>query len=102
MFNGISVYLFLKHNFQGEGIFHWTNDSIKYTGQFQYNQVTGKGKYEWYDGSWYEGEVMQGLRHGFGTYWTNSAPGGETIYSGDWKDGLRCGKGVLKFKSGYI
>ena len=70
---------------------------MKYTGQFVYNQLNGKGKYTWPDGSWYDGDVVQGLRHGEGTYYT---PTGESTYIGQWKNGVRCGKGVLKFKTG--
>lgn len=59
--------------------------------------MTGKGRYDWPDGSWYEGDVNIGLRHGFGTYAT---PEEECIYEGEWKDGLKDGKGVMVFKNG--
>lgn len=82
------------------------------------------GIYSWPNGSVYEGEVKNGLRHGNGTYkcvihpsiyigeWVNGARHGrgilyfdenyETYYDGDWKDGIKHGHGVLKYASGNI
>lgn len=46
---------------------------------------------EYDGGDVYEGEILNGKRHGRGTYtWSN----GDT-YEGDWKDGKRCGRGKL-------
>ncbi len=46
---------------------------------------------EYDGGDVYEGEILNGKRHGHGTYtW---ADGG--TYEGDWKDGKRCGRGKL-------
>lgn len=46
---------------------------------------------EYDGGDVYEGEILNGKRHGRGTYtWAN----GDT-YEGDWKDGKRCGRGKL-------
>lgn len=39
----------------------------------------------------YNGEVLNGLRHGYGTY---SSPDG-VKYEGNWKNGLKSGSGVL-------
>ena len=33
--------------------------------KFADNRITGKGAYKWPDGSTYEGEVKDGLRHRF-------------------------------------
>lgn len=68
-----------------------------YTGQFRYNVVEGKGKYEWPDSSTYEGDVKNGLRHGIGVF---TSPGSEAVYSGEWFEGLRHGAGTIDFKSG--
>ena len=46
---------------------------------------------EYDGGDVYEGEILNGKRHGHGTYtWAD----GDT-YEGDWKDGKRCGRGNL-------
>ena len=46
---------------------------------------------EYDGGDVYEGEILNGKRHGHGTYtWAD----GDT-YEGDWKEGKRCGRGKL-------
>lgn len=46
---------------------------------------------EYDGGDVYEGEILNGKRHGHGTYtWAD----GDT-YEGDWRDGKRCGRGKL-------
>lgn len=46
---------------------------------------------EYDGGDVYEGEILNGKRHGHGTYtWAD----GDT-YEGEWKDGKRCGRGKL-------
>ena len=46
---------------------------------------------EYDGGDVYEGEILNGKRHGHGTYtWAD----GDT-YEGDWKDGKRCGRGKV-------
>ena len=56
------------------------------------------GVYSWPDGSVYEGEVKNGLRHGTGTYKCGTCP---SLYMGEWVNGMRHGKGVLYFDHGY-
>jgi hypothetical protein len=43
-------------------------DGIKYTGAFEANVLTGQGKIEWPSGDMYIGQVLEGFRHGVGTY----------------------------------
>ena len=43
----------------------------------------------WPDGSTYEGDVINGLRHGFGTF---MCANGRTSYTGHWQNGKRNGK----------
>ncbi len=76
----------------------WT-DGTKYKGEFRDNEITGTGRYDWPDHSYYEGQVVNGLRHGKGVY-TNSKEG--VVYEGEWKNGLRHGKGVLKYRNGSV
>lgn len=70
---------------------------MKYSGDFFYNRIIGEGRFEWPDGSFYEGAVKLGLRDGKGTF---SMPNHESSYSGDWVKGLRQGFGKLSFKTG--
>lgn len=41
---------------------------MKYEGDFVYNSLTGNGEYFWTDGSYYKGQVVNGLRHGQGVF----------------------------------
>jgi hypothetical protein len=66
-----------------------------YYGEFRNNEITGKGRYEWTDKSYYHGYVLNGMRHGEGKY-VNKVEGVE--YNGEWQNGLRYGKGALKYK----
>ena len=83
-------------------------------------QVTGIGKYQWPDKSFYEGEVLNGLRHGRGQFlgskfsyegmWKFGKRSGKGLayynaertsyYDGEWLKGMRHGYGVLQYKSG--
>ena len=35
-------------------------DGTKYNGQFEFNRITGKGRYDWPTGNFYEGDVLDG------------------------------------------
>lgn len=80
----------------GSGRLEWT-DGVVYSGEFQFNQITGQGVYTWPDGSEYSGQVLNSLRHGFGVFRQNGV-----IYEGEWSQGQRHGKGVLKHPSGSV
>lgn len=56
--------------------------------------MRGEGKYSWPDGSSYEGEVFDGLRHGYGVF---TGPHGMCRYAGAWRAGRRHGKGRLDY-----
>lgn len=47
------------------------------------------GVYTWPDGSTYEGEVVNGIRHGFGMFKSSTQP---VSYIGHWCHGKRHGK----------
>ena len=53
----------------------------------------------WTDGSTYDGDVKASLRDGFGTF---IAPNDEAKYIGEWRDGLREGKGKIEFNGGAV
>jgi hypothetical protein len=74
-------------------------DGTKYKGEFRDNEITGVGRYDWTDSSFYEGQVVNGLRHGKGSY-TNPKEG--VVYEGDWKNGLRHGHGILRYRNGSV
>ena len=78
------------------------------------------GKYQWSDKSFYEGEVLNGFRHGRGQFlgsnfsyeglWQFGKRSGKglayynaertSFYDGEWLEGMRHGYGVLQYKSG--
>ena len=63
------------------------------------NNVTGRGKLFWPDGSYYNGDVEAGKRQGFGQYYCSVD---KSSYKGFWKDGLKEGKGLLTFSNGAV
>jgi hypothetical protein len=52
----------------GKGLELWDFNSIKYVGDFDQGQKTGKGKFE-FEGSTFEGDFLQGQFHGQGKYY---------------------------------
>lgn len=54
--------------------------------------MNGYGVYKWKDGSQYEGNFLNGKKHGKGKY--KDINGG--YYDGMWKNGKKHGKGILK------
>lgn len=82
----------------GEGTLYF-NDGVIYEGEVNKGIIFGKGKYYWPDGSNYEGEIVDALRQGYGIF-KNKVKGIE--YKGNWKKGLRDGKGEIGYKSGAV
>lgn len=60
----------------------------------------GQGKYTWKDGSFYVGEFVNGLRHGYGV-WRSSEVGGDT-YEGNYKDDKKSGRGKYTWANGTV
>ena len=46
------------------GRYTWKDSQTVYEGSFEKNMLNGSGSYTWADGSKYEGEILDGLRHG--------------------------------------
>ncbi len=67
---------------------------VTYAGALSSNAITGRGVYTWADGSTYTGDVVDGVRHGVGTF---VAAGGYPRYQGEWREGLRHGRGLLTY-----
>ena len=59
------------------------------------NCVTGKGKMVYNDGSFYEGDFVNGSRQGKGTLDAD-----DHVYKGDWKENNYSGRGVLGKRAG--
>lgn len=63
----------------------------------------GRGKFEWPDGSSYEGDYLFGKKHGNGRFVFISG----NYYEGFWADGKQNGRGILfskdssELKNGY-
>ena len=81
------------------GTYTWASKAgpVVYEGAFASNVIEGEGKYEWADGSRYEGHLSAGKRSGTGTF---SGPGGYPRYEGEWKAGRRHGRGKLVYGEG--
>lgn len=58
-------------------------------GEFVCNLPMGQGIYTWPNGSTYDGEVYNCLRHGIGTY---KSLKNSVVYTGQWALGKRHGK----------
>lgn len=58
-------------------------------GDFVKNVPMNRGVYTWPDGSTYEGEVINGMRNGFGVFKSSAQP---LSYIGHWCQGKRHGK----------
>ena len=67
-----------------------------YSGPIVNNMRNGVGSCTWGDGSKYEGDWKDNLRHGNGKFEKD----GE-IYLGQWQQDLKHGRGMLTMKDGY-
>ena len=60
--------------------------------------MNGKGKFTYQDGSFYEGEFVNGKKNGYGIYkWDN-----DKYYEGKWKNDKQNGYGVYYDKNKVI
>ena len=57
----------------------------------------GNGKFTWQDGSYYEGEFVDGVFHGVGTYYFKEY---DKTYNGQFQNGKIEGNGEMKWKDG--
>jgi hypothetical protein len=98
---------FRKGLMHGKGKYEWISQGVVYSGDFKNNSITGtgnsfidgddsnsQGRYDWPDGTYYEGELIEGIRNGRGKFVGNF---GE--YEGDWRQGAKHGSGILRYKS---
>ena len=106
----------------GKGIMYYSNNTIKYEGDFKKGKFEGNGKLIFEDGQSYVGEFLDGIKSGKGTeYYKNGTvkyegsfindkyegegkliwENGE-FYIGKFKDGAMDGKGIEYYKDGNI
>ena len=85
---------FKDNEFDGFGVFK--SKSYKYEGNFLEGKKSGKGKYEdLIKKSIYEGDFLEDKKNGFGIEKYNDG----SIYKGEFKDGVKEGKGNLILRS---
>uniref|UniRef100_A0A3Q4AHB1 Radial spoke head 10 homolog B n=1 Tax=Mola mola TaxID=94237 RepID=A0A3Q4AHB1_MOLML len=80
--------------FEGGHVYESCGEFLTKQGEFVCNMPKGRGTYTWLDGSSYEGEVHNGIRHGTGTYKCAKT---SVSYTGQWDQGKRHGQGVLYY-----
>ena len=96
----------LKH---GQGEMHWYDRNEHYKGEWRGGKCEGFGKHVWLrgesnsgiltvDSNSYSGQWKAGLRHGRGTFlYANGAS-----YNGEWNRGHKQGQGLYVFEDGRI
>ena len=84
---------FKNNEFDGYGVFK--SKSYNYFGNYTEGKKKGKGKYEdLVKGSTYNGEFSDDQKNGYGEENYNDG----SVYKGEYKNGLRDGKGILILK----
>lgn len=78
----------------GEGIETWGKPGklcATYVGEFFKGKKQGNGSFKWEDGSYYEGDFMDGQFQGFGKYYFADL---NKYYEGEFRFGKMEGKGI--------
>lgn len=98
--NGLMYKGSIKHgllNSEGtEGSHIIFPNKTNYAGEIKENVITGKGWYIFDTENEYDGDLVNGLRHGVGNY---KSKDDSVKYTGEWKKGLKHGKGDLILKN---
>eukprot|EP00111_Clytia_hemisphaerica_P024307 TCONS_00071687-protein len=78
---------------------HMTYRQATYVGMWMSGQPHGRGRMNWEDGMWYEGEFVQGRFEGFGQMFfpKNATNLTEKTYEGEWKEGKMFGYGKMNY-----
>ena len=89
---------FSNDKFHGQGKILFHHEKLKYQGEFRQGEMSGKGIIIWLNegGATYDGEVINGLRNGFGVYTDNK----RNKYCGYWKNDKKDGQGMLVTEQG--
>eukprot|EP00794_Sanderia_malayensis_P009794 gene9794-10793_t len=84
----------LRHGF---GVYNYPNSFFKYEGEWRKGKKHGHGKLVMNDGSFYEGQFVNGEMSGVGVRkWARSC----NVYEGEFQRGELNGKGVMKYADG--
>ncbi len=84
----------MNDNFEGKGSLIYSERGGKYEGEFLNGVRHGKGKMIYEDGSWYEGQWNMDLRNGQGMFtYTNG-----NSYSGQWTLDKEDGIGFYRYE----
>ncbi|CAK0840591.1 unnamed protein product, partial [Prorocentrum cordatum] len=89
---------FVRNDMHGEGSYAWSDGRIDgmFCGQWSRNYMGPSGSMQWPDGRVYEGDFLEGRKHGEGTHWW---PDGRS-YVGQWREGKQHGIGVARAMKG--
>ena len=82
----------------GQGIYVWV-DGVRFEGTFERNLIEGNGTFTWPNGDQYVGGVKRGKRNGGGKMILKNEG---TCYDGEWVDGLKHGEGELDYGNGKV
>ncbi|MBO7401005.1 MAG: hypothetical protein J6U75_07340 [Clostridia bacterium] len=86
------IYKLYQH---GEGKLTYYATGDVYEGTFEYDKLTGHGKYVYKNGDYYEGDIVDGKMEGHGKYvWADG-----TSYEGEYKNGMYNGRGTYTYAS---
>lgn len=78
----------------GSGKYNWSDGTV-YEGDWEEGKITGKGKISWTSGANYVGELSAGYLHGFGTF---TSPNG-SFYRGSWRLNVQHGFGRKQYQN---
>ena len=81
----------------GKGTLYYKNGSLKYEGDFAYDNFEGNGKCVYENGCYYIGEFKKGVKNGKGTLFYQN---GRIWYEGDFVDDYYHGNGKLFDENG--
>jgi len=82
----------------GRGEMESNKTGIKYKGEFRSNAIHGRGRLQYSNRRYYDGDFVRGRRHGQGQY--EDGLGG--LYSGHWADDVYHGQGKLISANGVV
>lgn len=84
---------------EGYGVYTYPNSFFRYEGEWHEGGKDGFGKLKMRDGSFYEGQFINGEIDGTGIrYWAHT----DNTYEGQFENGEMCGMGVMSFGDGSL
>jgi len=86
----------MQHGFGKETL---EGGNVKYEGGFVQSKKEGKGRFDWKDGSYYEGEVQDNQFCGSGIYHMSES---NRTYEGAFVANQFDGKGKLMYNDGFV